>query len=305
MASPPRPLATYGVRVHAVTAFPWVANGPRAHITNQRAVEVLRDLGLEDAARQQATPWEQMGDTLFTTSLAGEEILRLQTWGTGDLRYGDYLKGSPCTMLDLPQPLMEPILLNAAASRGAILSFNTEYLDHTQDEDGVTVTFRDGRTGQVFTQRARYLLGFDGARSRIVEQLGLPLEGELARAGTAYIRFRANLTQYVEHRPSILYWIFNSHAGFGEIGMGLLRAIRPWEEWIAGWGFDMAARGTGPVRPTRSSPRSAPWSAIRTSSPRSSRSRCGTSTSSTPPATPRDVCSVEATPFTATRRAAA
>ena len=234
-------LATYGVRVHAATVFPWGANGPRAHITNQRAVEVLRDLGLEDIARQHATPWDQMGDTLFTTSLAGEEILRLQTWGTGDLRYGDYLKGSPCTMLDLPQPQMEPILLNAAASRGAVLSFNTEYLDHTQDEDGVTVTFRDGRTGQVFTQRARYLLGFDGARSRIVEQLGLPMEGELARAGTAYIRFRADLTRYVEHRPSILYWIFNSHAGFGEIGMGLLRAIRPWEEWIAGWGFDMAA----------------------------------------------------------------
>ena len=38
-------LATYGVRVHAVTMFPWVANSPRAHITNQRAVEVLRDLG--------------------------------------------------------------------------------------------------------------------------------------------------------------------------------------------------------------------------------------------------------------------
>src|SRR3954470_21956466 len=194
-------LATYGVRVHAVTMFPWVANGPRAHITNQRAVEVLRDLGIEREARKYATPWDQMGDTLFTTSLAGEEIVRLQTWGTGDLRVGDYLQGSPCTMIDLPQPLMEPILLNAAASRGAILSFNTEYLDHTQDEDGVTVTFRDGRTGEVFTQRARYLLGSDGARSRIVDQLGLPLEGELARAGTAYIRFKANLTQYVEHRP--------------------------------------------------------------------------------------------------------
>ena len=34
--------------------------------------------------------------------------------------------------------------------------------------------------------------------------------------------------------------IFNSKAGFGEIGMGLLRAIRPWDQWIAGWGFDMA-----------------------------------------------------------------
>ena len=136
-------LATYGVRVHAATAFPWVANGPRAHITNQRAVEVLRDLGLEDTARQQATPWEQMGDTLFTTSLAGEEILRLQTWGTGDLRYGDYLKGSPCTMLDLPQPLMEPILLTGP--RAEPFSLQHRVLEHTQDDDGVTVTLRDGR----------------------------------------------------------------------------------------------------------------------------------------------------------------
>ena len=27
---------------------------------------------------------------------------------------------------------------------------------------------------------------------------------------------------------------------FGEIGMGLLRAIRPWRQWIAGWGYDIA-----------------------------------------------------------------
>jgi 2,4-dichlorophenol 6-monooxygenase len=233
-------LATYGVRVHAVTMFPWVANGPRAHITNQRAVEVLRDLGVEQEARKYATPWDQMGDTLFTTSLAGEEIVRLQTWGTGDLRFGDYQQGSPCTMLDLPQPLMEPLLIKNAAERGAILGFHTEYLSHEQDADGVTVRFRDVRSGQLFEQRARYLLAFDGARSKVAEQIGLPFEGELARAGTAYILFNADLSRYVAHRPSILHWIFNSKAGFGEIGMGLLRAITPWTEWIAGWGFDMA-----------------------------------------------------------------
>ncbi|EYT51862.1 2,4-dichlorophenol 6-monooxygenase [Dietzia sp. UCD-THP] len=182
-----------------------------------------------------------MGDTLFTTSLAGEEIVRLQTWGTGDGRSGDYLAGSPCTMLDIPQPMMEPILINKAAERGAVVSFNTEYLDHEQDAHGVTVRFRDNRTGHVFTQRARYLLGFDGARSVIAEQIDLPFEGELARAGTAYILFDADLSRYVEHRPSILHWIMNSKAGFGEIGMGLLRAIKPWNQWIAGWGFDMAA----------------------------------------------------------------
>jgi 2,4-dichlorophenol 6-monooxygenase len=32
----------------------------------------------------------------------------------------------------------------------------------------------------------------------------------------------------------------NPVGGFGEIGMGLIRAVRPWDEWIAGWGFDMS-----------------------------------------------------------------
>jgi 2,4-dichlorophenol 6-monooxygenase len=82
-------------------------------------------------------------------------------------------------------------------------------------------------------------LAFDGARSLVAEQLGLPFEGELARAGTVYVTFEADLSKYVEHRPSILHWIFNANAGFGEIGMGLLRAVEPWRRWIAGWGFDM------------------------------------------------------------------
>ena len=234
-------LATYGIRVQAVTMFNWLANSPRAHITNQRAVEVFRDLGIEEEIKKYATPWEEMGDTLFTTSLAGEEILRLQTWGTGDGRHGDYLKGSPCPMLDVPQPLVEPILVKNAAARGAVVSFNLEYLSHVEDTSGVTVTLRDTITGATIERRARFLIGMDGARSKVAEDIDLPFEGELARAGTAYILFNADLSRYVEHRPSILHWIVNSRAGFGEIGMGLLRAIKPWHQWIAGWGFDITA----------------------------------------------------------------
>ena len=44
---------------------------------------------------------------------------------------------------------------------------------------------------------------------------------------TVYTLFDADLARYVEHRPSILYWIVTSGALFGEIGMGLLRAIKP------------------------------------------------------------------------------
>lgn len=231
-------LATCGTRVHLVSKWNWLANTPRAHITNTRAVEVLRDLGVEDEARKHATPWEWMGETLWTTSFAGPEIARLRTWGTGEERVGDYLQQSPCTMLDLPQSFMEPVLLHHAAGRGASLAMNTEYLSHAQDEDGVTVVLRDRLSGREYAVRAKFLVGADGARSKVVEDLGLPLEGHVARAGTHYTLFRADLSRFVAHRPSILYWIVTPDAAFGEIGQGLLRAIRPWDRWIAGWGFD-------------------------------------------------------------------
>ena len=233
-------LATYGVRVHVVNRYNWTANTPRAHITNQRAVEVLRDLGVEQEARRDATPWEWMGDTLFTTSLAGPEIARLRTWGTGDARVGDYLQASPCALMDLPQDKMEPLLVKNAYARGAVFSFNTEYLGHVQDAEGVTVSLRDLLTGREYEIRACYLVGADGARSKVMDDAGLKVEGQLARAATAYVLFRADLTRYVAHRPSILYWVVTSNAAFGEIGMGLLRAVEPWNQWIAGWGFDMS-----------------------------------------------------------------
>lgn len=233
-------LATYGVRVQMVSKWNWLADTPRAHITNQRAVEVLRAFGLEEKAKDLATPWEWMGDTLFTTSLVGEEIARLRTWGTGAARHSDYQLGSPSPMLDIPQTLMEPLLVENAAARGADVSFNTLYLGHEQDDDGVTVRLRDRLTGHEYTRRARYLVGADGANSQIAEELELPIVGEKARAGTVYVLFTADLSRYVEHRPSILHWIMNPAAGFGEIGMATFRAIRPWDQWIMGWGFDIS-----------------------------------------------------------------
>jgi 2,4-dichlorophenol 6-monooxygenase len=182
-----------------------------------------------------------MGDTVFTTSLVGEEVARLRTWGTGEDRRSDYLTGSPCPLLDIPQTYLEPVLIKNAAARGADIVFNTEYLDHVQDGSGVTSTLRDRLTGREYTVRSRYLVGADGARSRVVEQLGLPVEGVMGRAATIYTHFTADLSRYVAHRPSILHWIMTPGAGYGEIGMGTFRAIRPWTEWIAGWGYDMSA----------------------------------------------------------------
>src|SRR6476469_3871166 len=94
-------LATYGVRTLLVTKYGWLANTPRSHITNQRTMEVFRDLGVESEALAAGSPSELIGDTVLCTSLAGEEIGRIRTWGTGPGSLTEYGSTSPASMIDL------------------------------------------------------------------------------------------------------------------------------------------------------------------------------------------------------------
>jgi 2,4-dichlorophenol 6-monooxygenase len=232
-------LATYGVSTTMVTKYGWVANTPRSHITNQRTLEVLRDLGVEQEALAVGTPQHLMGDTVLCTGLVGEEIGRIRTWGTGPASLSEYATASPCGMIDLPQTYLEPILLSNAAKRGATIRLDTEFLSLTQDADGVTARVLDRVRGEEYSIRARYLIGADGGRSLVAEQIGLPIGGRSGKAGSMNIVFEADLSRYVAHRPSVLYWVMRPGADIGGIGMGLVRMVRPWHEWLLTWGYDI------------------------------------------------------------------
>ena len=62
-------LGMYGVKHILVTKYGWLADTPRAHITNQRAMEVLRDLGLEEKAVAQAVLQDLMANKRFVRVL--------------------------------------------------------------------------------------------------------------------------------------------------------------------------------------------------------------------------------------------
>jgi 2,4-dichlorophenol 6-monooxygenase len=233
-------LATLGVPNIMITKYRWTANTPRAHITNQRAMEIFRDLGVEDQVLADATPHELVGDTVFCTSIAGEEIGRIKTWGTHPAREADYQLASPCLICDIPQTYLEPILVKNATARGTQTRFSTEYLSHAQDDDGVTTTVRDRLTGATYAIRSKYLIGADGARSLVAEHLGLPYEGEMDIAGSMNITFRADISAKVATRPSVLYWVIQPGSNVGGIGAGLVRMIRPWNEWLIVWGYDIS-----------------------------------------------------------------
>ena len=233
-------LATLGVPNIMITKYRWTANTPRAHITNQRAMEIFRDLGVEDQVLADATPHELVGDTVFCTSIAGEEIGRIKTWGTHPAREADYQLASPCLICDIPQTYLEPILVKNATARGTQTRFSTEYLSHAQDDDGVTTTVRDRLTGAAYAIRSRYLIGADGARSLVAEHIGLPYEGQMDIAGSMNITFKADISAKVATRPSVLYWVIQPGSNVGGIGAGLVRMIRPWNEWLIVWGYDIS-----------------------------------------------------------------
>ena len=202
---------------------------------------MLRDLGrnVEDEAYMHAADQDLMGENVFCESLAGEEIGRMKSWGKHPLSRAEHIMSSPTKMNDLPQTFMEPLLYKTACSRGAQSRMSCEYLSHVQDRDGVTVTCKDRLTNKDFTVRAKYLVGCDGGNSLVAEHAGLPLEGKMGVGGSMNILFRADLSKYVAHRPSVLYWVMQPGANVGGIGMGLVRMVRPWNEWLIVWGYDI------------------------------------------------------------------
>ena len=238
-------LSNQGIENIMITKYRWTANTPRAHITNQRTMEVLRDAGIEDQVLAEATPHELMGDTVYCESMAGEEIGRRPTWGFRPDRRADYELASPAMPCDIPQTLLEPIMLKNATMRGTQTQFSTEYLGHTQDAEGVSVQVLNRLTGHEYTIRAKYLIGADGARSKVAADIDLPMEGAMDIGGSMNITFKADLSHLAAHRPSILYWVFNPGSNVGGLGAGLIRMVRPWDEWLICWGFDI--NGEPPV----------------------------------------------------------
>ncbi len=226
-------LARHGIGTMMISRAPWVADSPRAHIVNQRTMEVMRALGLEEACEAAATPGHQMANHVMMTSVTGVEFGRLWTWGNDPERAGEYAH-SPGRGCDLPQDRFEPILVGEAMRRGVVTRFRTEFLGLDQDEGGVTTSLRDRVTGYEYTVRSRYVIGADGGQSPVADAIGLPLTGTAGVAPALNVRFRADLSRYLAHRPGSIFWILQPGRE-GAIGNAMLRMVRPWYEWIVGF----------------------------------------------------------------------
>jgi 2,4-dichlorophenol 6-monooxygenase len=226
-------LAKHGIKTLVISRHRGTAETPRAHIVNQRTMEVMRDAGLEDACVAFASPSSSIAHSFFLRSMVGEELARTWAWGNDPSRKGDYELASPCANCDLPQTRLEPILVTEASRLGAYVRFGWELRTFFQDKNGVTAEIVDRLSEDVITVRAKYMIGADGARSRVVEQLGLPLVGQHGLGNVFNVLCEIDLSEYVVHRHASLYSVIQPGSSYWA-PVAVFRMVRAWDQWLVG-----------------------------------------------------------------------
>jgi len=233
-------LSGLGVRTLLVSARPSTSDLPKAHVLNQRTMEILRDAGVADVIYRRGTPLRQMQATAWYAGFAGphahtgRRIGRMEAWGAG---YSDvdWVGASPCPSTNLPQIRLEPILKEQAEklAPGWCVRFGHELVDVTQDEAGVTATVRDVASRSEYRVRLRYLLACDAGRT-VGPRLGVEMEGPRDLAQEISIHMTADLSRWSADPDVLIRWIWLPDSGrlCVLVPMGPERWGPDSEEWV-------------------------------------------------------------------------
>jgi putative polyketide hydroxylase len=202
-------LAEHGVPSLAVERLVGGSPLPRAAHFHLRTLELFRLAGVEEEVRDQsAREFLPEGALVAMDSLAGRKLADIIP------RLNDGVEEvSPCKRLFITQPGLEPILRARAERAGARVLEGHEVVGFEQDEDGVTVEIAPTGGAPTRELRTRYLVGADGAHSRVRELLGVPFEGRGAFSNSITIYFTADLSPQLGGKP--LSVIYINHPRFG------------------------------------------------------------------------------------------
>jgi putative polyketide hydroxylase len=183
-------LAQHGIPSLAIERLQKGSHLPRAAHFHMRTLEMFRSAGIEDEVRAQSNiEFEPEGSIVLMDSLAGKVLVQF----IPELNAGvDAF--SPCKRLFITQPGLEPILRRRAEAIGAKVLSGHEVVGFKQDAAGVTTTIKNVETGEEQQVRSQYLVGADGAHSRIRELAGIEFDGRGVFSNSITIYFKAPIT---------------------------------------------------------------------------------------------------------------
>jgi 2-polyprenyl-6-methoxyphenol hydroxylase-like FAD-dependent oxidoreductase len=155
-------LAAYGIRTVVLDGADGPAGHSRAAVVHARTLETLEPLGVVEGMLDRGVVVPHFG--------VRDRDRRLL-----DVPFGDLPTAHPYTLM-LPQDETEGLLREALRHQGGTILWEHEVTGLRQDASGAELTVRSPQGGR--RVRARYVIGSDGARSRVREAVEIPFEGD-------------------------------------------------------------------------------------------------------------------------------
>src|ERR1700746_148766 len=189
-------LAHFGIHSMLVERNPTTTRHQKRDTTNSRSMELFRKFHLSEGLRSVAVPEDHSFDVSWITSLAGYELHRFRYMAPSEFRKQIRIKNTGPQPLDPPmrvsQVEIEPVLKRAIDARPEVeVRFGVAFESFEERDDHVVAVLRDQETGAKEQVSCQYILGCDGASSRVRAGLGIQLEGQ-SRVGELYmIHFRS------------------------------------------------------------------------------------------------------------------
>ncbi len=222
-----------------------------------RTMETFRRLGIADIVRAAGLPDDYPTDVVFSTTLCGKEITRIEfpsrnerydSTGEVAMQYPDSHWRTPEPVLRLSQIYLDPILREQVKEDDGILFLSsTVVVDYDDHGEGVVVYCQPIDRNEPFEIHARYLVGCDGGASTIRKIMGVEFKGDeqISRTRSSLIRSKDVLPLF-RGKPAWMTWVVNHRQ------TGTIVAIDGDELWLVHRGVSDEMESFDSVDPDQS-----------------------------------------------------
>jgi len=176
-------LGRRGISAILVDEKPDTAFNPQANATQARTMEHYRRLGFADKIRDLGLPADFPTDIAYFTRYARHELARFQLPSAAQARQRIHSLSGSWSAAELPhrvsQKYVEQVLRrHAEALPGISVHYGWRMTAFRDTGDEVLLEVQSVRDGRSQSIKAAYMVGADGPRSRVREQLGFRYAGE-------------------------------------------------------------------------------------------------------------------------------